>query len=269
MGGFTNDAQIVLGSQPLLAAALAPPPAFVPAPPPPAQASQKKAGGRKSKDGKVKRARAKKPVDAPRRPKSAYMFFLAEFREKWKTENPDSKRVSEVAVAAGDTWRDLSASERAVYEEKSRASKDAYKDLIAEYEKEHPKPLARVKKERAPGELKRPQSAYFFFLAVFREQFKEQHKGEVIPVSVVGKAAGEKWKQLTPEERRPYEDLSTASKNEYARMKMLTPAERMMVAAAARMQQQDDMERNGSKCQEGETFPDKEHTAPQQTGIVV
>ena len=32
----------------------------------------------------VPRKRAKKPVDAPRRPKSAYMFFLAEFREAWK-----------------------------------------------------------------------------------------------------------------------------------------------------------------------------------------
>ena len=32
----------------------------------------------------VKRVRSKKPVGAPTRPKSAYMFFLGEFREKWK-----------------------------------------------------------------------------------------------------------------------------------------------------------------------------------------
>jgi hypothetical protein len=31
-----------------------------------------------------KKRRAKKPKDAPTRPKSAYMFFLADFREKWK-----------------------------------------------------------------------------------------------------------------------------------------------------------------------------------------
>ena len=32
----------------------------------------------------AKRRRAKKPPDAPRRPKSAYMFYLAEFRERYK-----------------------------------------------------------------------------------------------------------------------------------------------------------------------------------------
>lgn len=32
----------------------------------------------------LKRVRSKKPIGAPTRPKSAYMFFLGEFREKWK-----------------------------------------------------------------------------------------------------------------------------------------------------------------------------------------
>lgn len=32
----------------------------------------------------MKRPRSKKAPDAPRRPKSAYMFFLGEFRKEWK-----------------------------------------------------------------------------------------------------------------------------------------------------------------------------------------
>ena len=51
-------------------------------------------------------------------------------------------------------------------------SQDEYKSLISKYEEDHPKQANRPKKERAPGELKRPQSAYFFFLADFRLQFK-------------------------------------------------------------------------------------------------
>ena len=98
-----------------------------------------------------KRQRSKKPVDAPTRPKSAYMFFLGEFREQYKVttglhlhliqlqqqllsllrlasgdsqlENPDSKKVAEVASAAGEKWRSLSEEEKKGYEERSDKAK--------------------------------------------------------------------------------------------------------------------------------------------------
>lgn len=48
---------------------------------------------------KVKKRRAKKPKDAPRRPKSAYMFFLGEFRGKWKV-----CQASLFMVTAAGSW---------------------------------------------------------------------------------------------------------------------------------------------------------------------
>lgn len=53
--------------------------------------------------------------------------------------------------------------------------KAKYKELIVEYDKEHPKPDRHAKKERDPSELKRPQSAYFFFLSDFRIAYKVCH----------------------------------------------------------------------------------------------
>lgn len=47
-----------------------------------------------------------------------------------------------------------------------------YRVVMTEYEKDHPKPPRRQKRARDPSELKRPQSAYFFFLADFRELYK-------------------------------------------------------------------------------------------------
>ena len=47
-----------------------------------------------------------------------------------------------------------------------------YRVVMSEYEKEHPKPPRRQKRARDPTELKRPQSAYFFFLADFRQVYK-------------------------------------------------------------------------------------------------
>lgn len=54
-------------------------------------------------------------------------------------------------------------------------------------------------------------------------------------MKVIGREAGEKWKAMSAEDKEPYELLSTASKAEYARMKQLSPAERIMVPATYAM----------------------------------
>ncbi|KAK9813100.1 hypothetical protein WJX72_009043 [[Myrmecia] bisecta] len=200
------------------------------------EADQPDVAGRRELPGPPqKRRRAKKPVGAPTRPKSAYMFFLGQFRENWKAENPGRRKVAEVAQAAGELWRNLTPEQKVVYEELSMKSKADYAVSIAEYERDHPKPPRRVRKERDPSELKRPQSAYFFFLADFRDEYKEQHPGDAPPVKIIGSLAGVRWRAMSAEQRAPYDDRSSQSKAEYARMKRLTPEERVMVAAAAAM----------------------------------
>ncbi|KAK9846121.1 hypothetical protein WJX84_002860 [Apatococcus fuscideae] len=97
---------------------------------------------------------------------------------------------------------------------------------MVEYEKEHPRPARRHKKERDPSQLKRPQSAYFFFLADYREAYKKEHPGEPVAVKVIGKAAGDQWRDMGAEAREPYEQKSTENKKSYALMKTLTPQER-------------------------------------------
>ena len=64
---------------------------------------------------------------------------------------------------------------------------------------------------------------------------QKDHPDEATAVKVIGREAGEKWKSLSAEEKEPYELLSTASKAEYARMKQLSPAERIMVLATQAM----------------------------------
>lgn len=55
-------------------------------------------------------------------------------------------------------------------------------------------------------------------------------------MSVMGRLAGDRWAALSDREREPYEQLSAASKVKYARMKMLTPEQRILAAAAAQLQ---------------------------------
>lgn len=183
-----------------------------------------------------KRQRAKKPADAPRRPKSAYMFFLAEFREQWKKDNPESRKVADVAKAAGEVWRSLGEAEKREYEQKSTADKAEYARAMQQYTQEHPRPYRRSRNRRDPGDLKRPQSAYFFFLADFRNAYKREHPNEQPQVALMGKLAGDKWKSMTPGERAPYEEMSKASKEEYKRLKEMSADERLRAAATAAMQ---------------------------------
>ena len=66
---------------------------------------------------------------------------------------------------------------------------------------------------------------------------QREHPDEAVAVKIIGREAGERWKSMSNEDKEPYETLSSASKAEYARMKQLTPAERIMVLAAQAMHQ--------------------------------
>jgi hypothetical protein len=76
-------------------------------------------------------ARAAPPPrpDAPgvKRPKSAFLCFLAEFRAERKRRGAAAGALQkDICSAAGAAWRALSAAERAPFEAQSRASKDAW-----------------------------------------------------------------------------------------------------------------------------------------------
>ncbi|EOY07223.1 hypothetical protein QUC31_011456 [Theobroma cacao] len=78
--------------------------------------------------------------------------------------------------------------------------------------------IRKAKKERRamkdPNKPKRPPSAFFVFLEEFRATFKKENPN-VKAVSAVGKAAGEKWKSLSEDEKAPYEAKAAKRKADY------------------------------------------------------
>ncbi|XVE97075.1 hypothetical protein REPUB_Repub02eG0279500 [Reevesia pubescens] len=70
----------------------------------------------------------------------------------------------------------------------------------------------RAKKD--PNKPKRPSSTFFVFLEEFRTTFKKENPN-VKAVSAVGKAAGEKWKSMSEEEKGPYEAKAEKRKADY------------------------------------------------------
>ncbi|CAN1325378.1 High mobility group B protein 7 [Linum perenne] len=82
-----------------------------------------------------------------------------------------------------------------------------------------PKPK-RTKKEKGaakdPNKPKRPLTAYFIFMADFRKEYKEANPDCKEPKKVA-KDAGEKWKSMSEEEKKPYIEKAAQLKADFAK----------------------------------------------------
>ncbi|KAK2976474.1 hypothetical protein RJ640_020515 [Escallonia rubra] len=63
---------------------------------------------------------------------------------------------------------------------------------------------------------KKPPTAFFYFLLDFRKEFQEQNP-DIKSMRLVGKACGEKWKQMRYEEKVHYYDIATEKRAEFDR----------------------------------------------------
>ncbi|KAL9266035.1 High mobility group B protein 14-like protein [Drosera capensis] len=63
---------------------------------------------------------------------------------------------------------------------------------------------------------KKPASAFFYFLEDFRKVYRQKNPN-IINMSHIGKAGGEKWKAMTYEEKVQYYDIATEKRSEFDR----------------------------------------------------
>ncbi len=86
--------------------------------------------------GKTSKAqkRSKKDKDAPKRPLSAYFFYIQERREALKKEKPDLDN-KELIRTMGEEWNKLTDEEKKPYTKKAEADKKRYQDDLKAYEK--------------------------------------------------------------------------------------------------------------------------------------
>uniref|UniRef100_A0A6N2LIA2 FACT complex subunit SSRP1 n=1 Tax=Salix viminalis TaxID=40686 RepID=A0A6N2LIA2_SALVM len=96
---------------------------------------------RKSKDGeesqKKRKPKKKKDPNAPKRSKSAYMFFSQMERENVRKSNPGIV-FGEIAKALADKWNAMTAEEKEPYEEMAQDDKKRYKLQVNDYKNPQP-----------------------------------------------------------------------------------------------------------------------------------
>lgn len=82
-----------------------------------------------------------------------------------------------------------------------------------------PKKVKGAKTKKAakdPNKPKRAKSAYIYFCSAMRATVKEE-LGDEAKATEVTRELGKRWKQLTDEEKQPYQDLADEDKERYAR----------------------------------------------------
>ncbi|KAG0518384.1 hypothetical protein BDA96_09G170800 [Sorghum bicolor] len=102
----------------------------------------------------VKKGKAQKDPNKPKRPPSAFFVFMEEFRKDYKEKHPNVKQVSVIGKACGDKWKSLSDAEKAPYVSKAEKLKVEYtKKMDAYNNKQSGGPTASGDSDKSKSEV--------------------------------------------------------------------------------------------------------------------
>lgn len=147
---------------------------------------------------------ATKDPERPKRPTSAWLRFLAEYRKAPATKALAPK---EVMTTAAGKWKVMSESEKAPFEGPAEQEKEIYRKAMDEY-------IGSGKKDawaRDPEKPKRPANAFFLYASKFRDE----NKG--LSVTDATKQAKAAWDKLSDAQKAPLTKQAEAAKAQYAK----------------------------------------------------
>jgi high mobility group protein B3 len=174
--------------------------------------------------GVVRASQKKRDPNAPKRGKSAYLFFCAARREEVKAELGEEAKATEITARLGELWKQLKANpkkqkELAGYEKLAAADKARYiKDKESYVPPEDSGPVTktgRKKKEPKTGP-KRAKSGYLYFCDETRSKIKEEHP-DMTAIEVTSEL-GKRWNVLKAKGEKAvkkYNDLAEKDKARY------------------------------------------------------
>jgi len=192
-----------------------------------------KASGRKGKP--------MKDANAPKRNMSAYLLYQNAMRDQFKRENP-GMTFGQLAKFTSHMYKNLTPEEKSTWEARASQDKARYNAEIAAYQpppghdargvliEEH-RPRKRSKRNpRDPAAPKRASGAYVFFTNYMRPKVNEEFPG--IKFVELGKLLGERWRALTPGQKKQYEEMAAEDKVRF-QMEMQQYTANQAAAAAA------------------------------------
>lgn len=163
-----------------------------------------------------KQVKERKDKNAPKRNWTAYQFYVEEHRQGLRDTNPEAGfgQLSKIAAAQ---WRALSADSKRRYEIMAENDKMRYQEEMRHYVA--PPGTrgfaggAKKKRKKNKDAPKSPLSAYFIFSSHIRPTVVFQHPDLNLPG--VTKEIAERWRNLSAEDKIPFEEKSRADKQRY------------------------------------------------------
>ncbi|XP_023522074.1 high mobility group B protein 6-like [Cucurbita pepo subsp. pepo] len=188
---------------------------------------------------KEQEKKEKKKCSEKKRPSPPYILWCKDQWNEIKKENPEAE-FKEISNILGAKWKSVTAEEKKPYEERYQAEKEAYLQITSkekreteamklleeeqkqktamelldqylQFKEEAEKDNKKKKKERDPLKPKQPMSAFFLFSNERRGSLFAENKN----VLEVAKITGEEWKNMTEEQRGPYEEMAKKKKEKY------------------------------------------------------
>lgn len=154
----------------------------------------------------------KKAPQAPRRFKSAYMFFSTEKHRLIRSEMGEKLQTTEVAKMVSQAWKNLPADEREKWDEMARRDKARYEVEKTMYTGPWKVP-AKKRTQKDPSAPKRPMSAFLSFSNSKRAAVKAQNPD--IGNAEVSRILAKMWKEAPEGERKQHIEREFGLRQEY------------------------------------------------------
>lgn len=166
--------------------------------------------------------------EAPKRPKSGYMIFAGEIRERVQKEVQEAGGgMGDIGKKISEEWQAVSEAKRAEYGEQSARLKETFDVEFAEYKKtdafknfltqkaqlEAKQKLKKNQRTKLADAPKRPASAYALYRSEIMPKIVEECKG--LTMGEMGKKVAGLWAEVPEEQKKGYQETAVKLKEEY------------------------------------------------------
>jgi len=160
-------------------------------------------GGGHGSHKKQKKPKVNKDgVPAPKRATTAYINFTQWYREELKKSGRPIPKIGDFGKECAGKWNTMSEEEKKPFLETASRDRERYKREMAVF-----------KPARDANKPKRPGTAFMLFMGDFRKEMagKEPEGG----VAALAKLGGERWRNMTEEDKKPYVEKQNVEKIRY------------------------------------------------------